>query len=102
MNLRSGSLNGLAKLVGGADVLLAKAHEAMTADDPVGAAQLAQHVVRLRPNDPETKLLTADALAVVGERTFNAPARNYTISYANRLIEQAAETNNNIPGTSDN
>ena len=79
----------MAELVGGVDVLWMKAQEAMAADDPLGAAQLAQHVIRLRPEDPEPKLLMADALAIVGERTFNAPARNYTISYSNRLRRQA-------------
>jgi len=79
----------VAELVGGVEVLLSKAREAMAADDPLGAAQLAQHVVRLRPEDPAPKLLMADALALLGERTFNAPARNYTISYSNRLRRQA-------------
>lgn len=81
----------MADLVGGADVLMEKALEAMAADDPLGAAQLAQHVIRLRPEDPEPKLLMADALAVIGERTFNAPARNYTLSSSNRYRRQAAE-----------
>ncbi len=79
----------MAELVGGVDALLAKAREAFETDDPLGAAQLAQHVIRLQPDNPEPKLLMADALAIVGERTFNAPARNYTISYANRLRRQA-------------
>jgi len=79
----------MAELVGGVDALLAKAREAFATDDPLGAAQLAQHVIRLQPENPEPKLLMADALAIVGERTFNAPARNYTISYANRLRRQA-------------
>ena len=79
----------MAELVGGVDALLAKAREAFATDDPLGAAQLAQHVIRLQPDNPEPKLLMADALAIVGERTFNAPARNYTISYANRLRRQA-------------
>lgn len=78
----------MANLVGGADALMAKAQEAMAADDPLGAAQLAQHVMRLRPDDPAPRLLMADALAIVGERTFNAPARNYTLSYSNRLRRQ--------------
>ena len=81
----------MADLVGGADILMEKALEAMAADDPLGAAQLAQHVIRLRPEDPEPKLLMADALAVIGERTFNAPARNYTLSSSNRYRRQAAE-----------
>lgn len=79
----------MAALAGGVDVLMMKARESMAADDPLGAAQLAQHVIRLRPEDPEPKVLMADALATVGERTFNAPARNYTISYSNRLRRQA-------------
>jgi uncharacterized sulfatase len=74
-----------ADLVGGVRELMAKARRAMRDDDPLGAAQLAQHVMRLRPRDPEPVLLMADALTVLGERTFNAPARNYTLSYANRL-----------------
>ena len=82
----------MADLVGGEDVLMEKAREAMAADDPLGAAQLAQHVIRLRPNDPEPKLLMADALAVIGERTFNAPARNYTLSSSNRFRQQATST----------
>ena len=79
----------MAELAGGVDVLLKKAREAMTKDDPLGAAQLAQHVVRLRPGDAAAKLLMADALAIVGERTFNAPARNYTLASSNRLRRQA-------------
>lgn len=79
----------MASLVGGADALMQKAQAALEADDPLGAAQLAQHVVRLRPDDPAPKLLMADALAILGERTFNAPARNYTLSYSNRLRRQA-------------
>ncbi len=79
----------MADLVGGVDMLMNKARTAFETDDPLGAAQLAQHVIRLRPEDPAPKLLMADALAIIGERTFNAPARNYTISYSNRLRRQA-------------
>jgi len=79
----------MAELAGGVDQLMAKARAAMQKDDPLGAAQLAQHAIRLRPNDPEPKLLMADALAIVGERTFNAPMRNYTLAYSNRLRRQA-------------
>jgi uncharacterized sulfatase len=81
----------MADLVGGVDALWAKAQEAMAEDDALGAAQLAQHVTRLRPDDPEPKLLLADALEIIGERTFNAPARNYTLSSANRYRREANE-----------
>jgi uncharacterized sulfatase len=79
----------MADLVGGIETLWAKANEAMEQGDALGAAQLAQHVIRLRPDDPAPLLLMADALAIVGERTFNAPARNYTISSSNRLRQEA-------------
>ena len=74
------------------DVLWTKAREAMTVDDPLGAAQLAQHVIRLRPDDRAPKLLMADALDIIGERTFNAPARSYTLSSANRYRAQATRS----------
>jgi uncharacterized sulfatase len=79
----------IADIAGGVDILMEKAQQAMQNDDPLGAAQLAQHVMRLRPEDPGPKLLLADALAIIGERTFNAPARNYTLSYSNILRAQA-------------
>lgn len=82
----------IAELAGGVDKLMEKAREALAEDDPLGAAQLAQHATRLRPEDPEPKSLMANALAILGERTFNAPARNYTLSYSNRLREEAAES----------
>jgi len=79
----------MADLVGGVDALMAKAREEMASDDPLGAAQLVRHVIRLRPDDADAKLLMADALAIIGERTFNGPARNYTISSSNRYRRQA-------------
>ena len=80
----------IAALAGGTDALLAQAREAAASDDPLGAAQLLRHVIRLRPGSSEAKLMMADALEVIGERTFNAPARNYTLSSANRYRRQAA------------
>ena len=81
----------MAELVGGVDALLERAREAIEAGDPLGAAQLAQHVTRLRPDDPEPKLLMADALDALGEQTLNAPARHYSFSYANLLRREAEQ-----------
>ena len=81
----------MAGLAGGVDALVAKARELMDADDPLGAAQLLRHAIRLRPEDRDAKLLMADALAIVGERTFNGPVRNYTLSTSNRYRKQAQE-----------
>ncbi len=80
----------IADLAGGIDALLAKARAAMRSDDPLGAAQLLRHVIRLRPDDREAKLLMADALATVGERTLNGPVRNYTLSSSNRYRREAS------------
>jgi hypothetical protein len=63
----------------------------MKKDDPLGAAQLAQHVIRLRSADKKAKRLMGEALAIIGERTFNAPMRNYTISSSNRYLAEAEE-----------
>ena len=84
----------MADLAGGVDALKAKAKAAMSNDDPLGAAQLLKHVIRLSPNDRDAKLMMADALAIVGERTFNGPARNYTISSSNRYRKQAKSESN--------
>jgi alkyl sulfatase BDS1-like metallo-beta-lactamase superfamily hydrolase len=76
-------------LAGGFDGLMQKARTALSGNDPVWAAQLAQHAMRLQPQAKEPKLLLAEALDIAGERTFNAPARNYTLAYAERLRRQA-------------
>ena len=81
----------IAELAGGVDALVDKARQAMDADDPVGAAQLLRHVIRLRPADGESKRMMADALAIVAERTLNGPVRNYTYSYSNRYRREAGE-----------
>ncbi|MFN7934598.1 MAG: alkyl/aryl-sulfatase [Bryobacteraceae bacterium] len=78
----------MAALAGGFQGLLEKARAALTANDPVWAAQLAQHAMRLQPGAKEPKLLLAAALDIIGERTFNTPARNYTLAYAERLRRQ--------------
>lgn len=79
----------MANLAGGVESLRNKARTALSANDPVWAAQLAQHAMRLRPDAKEPKLLLAEALDIIGERTFNAPARNYALAYADRLRRQA-------------
>ena len=81
----------MADLLGGVSLLMTKAREAMEANDPLGAAQLAQHVIRLQPQNKGAKRLIGEALAIIGERTFNAPMRNYTISASNRYLAEAEE-----------
>lgn len=83
----------MADLVGGVGVLFGKAQNALKAGDALGAAQLAQHVIRLEPDNKEAKILMSDALYIVGEATFNAPVRNMTLSTANRYKRLAEEGN---------
>lgn len=81
----------MADLVGGEDQLMGRAVAAMESGDELGAAQLAWHVTRLQPENDDAYQLLGEALAVIAERTFNAPARNYTFSSSNRYLQRATE-----------
>ena len=81
----------MARLLGGEEALAAKAREAAQAGDPLGAAQLAQHLLRLQPNHTEAKRLLADALEALAQDTLNMPMRNYSLSYAQQLRVQIAQ-----------
>ncbi len=83
----------MASLAGSVETLMEKAKVAMENGDPLGAAKLVRHVIRVRPDDGEAKLLMADALAIIGEQTFNAPVRNYTLSSSNQYRLEATEAN---------
>lgn len=80
----------VADLVGGIDELMNKAQAQMKSGDELGAAQLAWHVTKLQPENADAFQLLGEALAVIAERTFNAPARNYTFSSSNRFLRRAA------------
>ena len=79
----------MVELAGGMDALLAKAREALRKDQPQWAAQLAWYAMTAAPELPAPKALLADSLDVLGERTLNAPARNYTLAYADLLRRKA-------------
>lgn len=81
----------MADWLGGVDRMMELARDAMANGDALGADQLAQHVTRLRPDDPTSNRLMADALDALGENTLNTPARHYSFSYANRLRREAGE-----------
>jgi uncharacterized sulfatase len=79
----------MANLLGGLEPLAARAREALESGDFLGAAQLGDAWSRLEPDNPEPWTIMADALSVIAEQTFNAPARNYTFSSANRARKMA-------------
>ena len=82
----------LVDLVGGLDSLKNKARAALTSGDTLGAAQLTNAILALEADNQEFNLLMADALAIIGEATFNAPARNFTLSSSNRYRNKADTT----------
>ena len=80
----------MADLVGGVNNLLSKAKGEMADGDELGAAQLAWHVTKLQPENADAFQLLGEALAVIAERTFNAPARNYSFSSSNLYLKKAS------------
>lgn len=79
----------MAQLAGGKDKLLAAAKEALQNDDSQWAAQLADCLIALDPTAKELKLLKADALTALGYRTVTATARNYYLTVARELRDNA-------------
>ncbi len=79
----------IAKLAGGTDKLLASAHEAQAADDDQWAAQLADHLLAIDKDNAAAKRIKADALTKLASKMVNATARNYYLTVARELREQA-------------
>lgn len=84
-----GQAQRMANLLGGVNSLSEKAIEALASEDYLGAAQLADAWTKLETNNPDAWSVLADSLFVIAEQTFNAPARNYTYSSANRARRMA-------------
>ena len=76
-------------LVGGEDKLLATAQQALDEKDYQWAATLTDYLLALDPNAAEPKLIKADALIGIAENMLTATGRNYTLSYALELKEEA-------------
>jgi alkyl sulfatase BDS1-like metallo-beta-lactamase superfamily hydrolase len=67
----------MVELGGGTDALLAKAKAAHAAGDHQWAAQLADHLLTLDPDNKEIKKLKGEALVALGETMISANGRNY-------------------------
>ncbi len=81
----------MAQLAGGKTQLLANAQQALSDKDFQWAAQLADHLLALNPDNTDVKLLKANALHELGLRQHNALARNYYLSRALQLRREAGE-----------
>ena len=81
----------IAEMVGGVGPLLAVGHRALDDDDYQWAAEVADYVLSVEPDEREAQLLKADALEALGEQQISAGARNWYLSSAQWLRRQAGE-----------
>jgi alkyl sulfatase BDS1-like metallo-beta-lactamase superfamily hydrolase len=70
---------------GGADRVLARAKDALSAEDFQWAAELADCLLAIAPAGAEAKAVKARALRELGERQMNATARNFYLTAAQAL-----------------
>ena len=63
------------------------AHAAMASDDNQWAAQLADHLLAINPDDKNAKQVKANALTNLANSMVNATARNYYLTVARELRE---------------
>jgi alkyl sulfatase BDS1-like metallo-beta-lactamase superfamily hydrolase len=77
------------ELVGGIDPLLAVGAAAIDQEDHQWAAEVADYVLFVEPDNREARLLKATALEALGERQISANARNWYLTSAQWLREQA-------------
>ncbi|KLU02054.1 Alkyl sulfatase or beta-lactamase [Rhodopirellula islandica] len=80
----------VAQLAGGPDKLFAVAKAALADDDNQWAAQLADHLLAIDGDSADAKVLKADALSKLAGGMVNATARNYYLTVARELREEAA------------
>ena len=77
----------VAKLAGGVGKLMESAHAALAANDNQWAAQLADHLLAINPDDKNAKQVKANALTNLASKMVNATARNYYLTVARELRE---------------
>jgi alkyl sulfatase BDS1-like metallo-beta-lactamase superfamily hydrolase len=81
----------MTKLAGGEEKLLKQAKQAVNSNDHQWAAQLADHLLALNPNDAEPKLIKAEALEGLAEKLLTATGRNYYLTVAQELRGEATK-----------
>ena len=87
-----------AKLAGGVENLRTAARDALDGGDGADAqwaAQLADRLLALDPNDDAAKRLKADALTELARRSVTATARNYYLTVARGLRGEIGDTGAN-------
>jgi len=79
----------MAALAGGADQLLKKAEAALAEGNDKWAAKLADYALNLNPTDTRPMRIKAQALDSIGEKVQSATGRNYILTVAQELRQQA-------------
>ena len=82
----------VAKLAGGEEKLLQQAKHAINSNDHQWAAQLADHLIALNPSATSPKLIKAEALEALAEQLLTATGRNYYLTVAQELRNQAKDS----------
>jgi alkyl sulfatase BDS1-like metallo-beta-lactamase superfamily hydrolase len=72
----------MAKLAGGEEAMLRYTREAASAQDHQWVLELADHLLRLNPENPEARQIKASALKALAERQTAATGRNYYLTQA--------------------
>lgn len=83
----------IAELAGGEKVLLKRARKALSKKDYQWAAKLADYLIALGSSVPAAKALKAESLSALAIQQVNANARNYYLSSAQELRNEARLAN---------
>jgi alkyl sulfatase BDS1-like metallo-beta-lactamase superfamily hydrolase len=81
----------IADLVGGSDAVFVKAKAAFEQGDYQWAAQLCDHLLALNPAAKNPKLIKADALEAIAQNVLSGIGRNYYLTVAQELRQEAAK-----------
>lgn len=79
----------MAELAGGVDQLVEHAKKAFSKGEAQWCAQLCDHLLALRPDSKDARLLKADALEKLAENLLTATGRNYYLTVAQELRKEA-------------
>ena len=80
---------GILELAGGEARVLSKARDALAQGNFQWAAELADYVLAIHPDDKDARNLKAQALTALGERQISANGRNFYLSSAQYLTKDA-------------
>jgi len=81
----------IADLAGGKEALLSEAKEALAKKDFQWATQLCDHLLALEPTAKEPKIIKADALEAIAENVLSGIGRNYYLTVAQELRQEAGK-----------